>query len=235
MSVQLALLMAVLFSIKQLKSLACFIRQMYKLRYVWQSYTVKAGYESNRPFCLLLNVFTTCLLPLAKAWGFFIFGVSMIGYGLVNLAQVKHFAQAVCDVLGKGEQNSAVYLLCETAAAETQYGTYSDPTPNGAGRGLYQNDQLPFKDTINRASQKDIDAIKAAFDVDLKMIEWDDLNYSPLLATIVARLHYKLRPGAVPQTLKGRAEYWKKHYNSVLGKGTVEHYIASANKFRNYY
>lgn len=159
----------------------------------------------------------------------------MIGYGLVNLAQIKHFAQAVCDVLGRGEQNSAVYLLCETAAAETQYGTYADPTPNGAGRGLYQCDQLPFKDTIARTSKADIDLIKKAFDVDLNIIEWDDLNYAPLLATIVARLHYKLRPGAVPQTLKGRAEYWKKHYNSVLGKGTLEHYIASADKFRNYF
>lgn len=40
------------------------------------------------------------------------------GYGLVAPAQVKQFAQAVCEVLGRGEQNSAVYLLCETAAAE---------------------------------------------------------------------------------------------------------------------
>ena len=159
----------------------------------------------------------------------------MIGYGLVSQAQVKHYAQAVCNVLGCGEQNAAVYLLCETAAAETQFGTYFDPTPNGAGRGLMQCDQLPFKDTVNRASAKDIAAIKTAFDIDLKTVKWDDLNYSPLLAMIIARLHYKLRPGAIPQTLKGRAEYWKLHYNSVEGKGTVEHYIQSAKKFGIYY
>lgn len=159
----------------------------------------------------------------------------MIGYGLVSLAQVKHYAQAVCDVLGRGEQNAAVYLLCETAAAETQYGTFRDATPNGAGRGLYQCDEIPFLDVQSRARNSDVDAIKQAFDIDIKSVKWADLNYSPLLATIFARLHYKLRPDAVPQALKGRAEYWKKHYNSVLGKGTVEHYLASANKFRNYY
>ncbi len=207
-----------------------------------QSYTVnkvKGRWGNLTAFlfgCVLGVVLVDECCPGAKALGLFYFwGLLMIGYGLINLAQVKHYAQAVCDVLGRGDQNAAVYLLCETAAAETQFGTYADPTPNGAGRGLYQCDELPFKDTINRASQKDIDAIKTAFDVHLKLIEWDDLTYSPLLATIVARLHYKLRPGAVPQSLKGRAEYWKKHYNSVLGKGTVEHYLESASKFRNYY
>lgn len=168
-------------------------------------------------------------------WGFFISGVCMIGYGLVSLAHVKHYAQAVCNVLGAGNQNSAVYLLCETAAAETQFGTYADPTPNGAGRGLYQCDQIPFKDVQFRSSAADADAIKLAFDINIKAVEWDDLNYSPLLATIFARLHYKLRPGAIPQTLAERAEYWKKHYNSILGKGTVEHYIESSLKYRNYY
>jgi len=159
----------------------------------------------------------------------------MIGYGLVALAQVKHFAQAVCDVLGKGEQNAAVWLLCETVAAETQYGTYKDPTPNGAGRGLGQIDKVPFEDVKARASRADVDALKAAFDIDIKMIEWDDLNFSPLLSMIFTRLHYKLRPGAIPQTLKGRAEYWKKYYNTVLGKGTVDQYIVSARNFRDYY
>lgn len=159
----------------------------------------------------------------------------MIGYGLVSHAQVKHFAQAVCNVLGCGEQNAAVYLLCETAAAETGFGTFSDPTPNGAGRGLMQCDELPFKDVIGRTKKADIAAIKREFDIDLKIVEWDDLNYSPLLAMIVARLHYKLCPGAIPQTMRGRAEYWKKYYNSVLGKGTVEHYVEAAKRFGIYY
>jgi hypothetical protein len=159
----------------------------------------------------------------------------MIGYGLVSQAQVKHFAQAVCDVLGRGEQNAAVYLLCETAAVETQYGTYADPTPNGAGRGLLQCDEIGFKDVIARASKADAELLRKTFDVRLENIEWDDLNFSPLLAMVVGRLHYKLRSGAIPQTLKGRAEYWKQHYNSVKGKGTVADYIVRANAFRNYY
>lgn len=156
------------------------------------------------------------------------------GYGLVAPAQVKQFAQAVCNVLGAGEQNSAVYMLCETAAAETHYGTYSDPTPGGAGRGLYQCDEIAFKDIQQRVRQADVDALKAAFDFDLRKVEWDDLNLSPLLATVIARLHYKLKPESIPLSLAGRAAYWKKFYNTSAGKGTADEYIERVKPFQVY-
>lgn len=159
----------------------------------------------------------------------------LCGYGLVAPAQIKQFAQAVCDVLGRAEQNSAVYLLCETAAAETHYGTYRDSTPGGAGRGLYQCDEIAFKDVQQRARQADVDALKAAFDFDLRKVEWDDLNLSPLLATVFARLHYKLKPELIPQTLFGRANYWKKYYNTSAGKGTAAEYIARVQPFQVYF
>ncbi len=159
----------------------------------------------------------------------------LCGYGLVAPAQLKQFAQAVCDVLGRGDGNSAVYLLCETAAVETQYATYRDLTPNGAGRGVCQCDEIAFKDVQQRTRQADVDAVKAAFDFDLKKVQWDDLNLSPLLAFVFARLHYKLKPEAIPQTLRGRAEYWKKYYNTALGKGSVEEYIARVKPWQVYF
>ncbi|HSX49920.1 MAG TPA: hypothetical protein VLF09_03120 [Cellvibrio sp.] len=157
------------------------------------------------------------------------------GYGLVALAHIKHYAQAVCDVLGRGEHNSAVYLLCETAAAETHYGTFRDATPGGAGRGLFQCDEIAFKDVLMRVRQADVDALKAAFDFDLRKVEWDDLNLSPLLAAVVARLHYKLKPEPIPLTLVGRAAYWKKYYNTSLGKGTPAEYIERVKPFQVYF
>lgn len=156
------------------------------------------------------------------------------GYGIVALAHIKQYAQAVCEVLGRGNQNAAVYLLCETAAAETRYGTYFDPTPNGAARGLYQCDEIAFNDIQARARQADVDALKTAFDFDLRKVEWNDLNMSPLLATVFARLHYKLRPEAIPLTLAGRADYWKKFYNTSAGKGTAAEYIARALDYKDY-
>ena len=68
------------------------------------------------------------LSPGASASGLFfevfLMGTLVCGYGLVAPAQIKQFAQAVCNVLGSGEGNAAVYLRCETAAAEMHYVTY---------------------------------------------------------------------------------------------------------------
>ena len=42
---------------------------------------------------------------------------------------------------------------------------------------------------------------------------------------IFARLKYILIPETIPTTIEGRAKYWKKFYNSVDGKGTLDHYV----------
>lgn len=166
--------------------------------------------------------------------GLFYLGVSVIaGYGLADARQIKHFAQVVVDVLGGGE--NAYRLLVETAAAETGYGTIPDRTRHGAGRGLFQCDEIGFVDVVKRARDEDVLALDRAFDFDLRRIKFELLNYSPLVAAAVARLHYKLRPGAIPATLRGRGEYWKKHYNSVLGKGSVDDYIFRAQRYEAFY
>jgi hypothetical protein len=47
----------------------------------------------------------------------------------------------------------------------------------------------------------------------------------------MCRLHYRRVPSALPKAedLEGQAKYWKEHYNSHLGKGTIEHFM-EANK-----
>ena len=40
------------------------------------------------------------------------------------------------------------------------------------------------------------------------------------------RLRNKMiRPTTIPQTLEGQAAYWKEHYNSSEGAGTVNRFI----------
>lgn len=157
----------------------------------------------------------------------------MTGYGLVSTSHIKPICIAVCDVLGGGEE--AVLLLCETAAAETKYGTMPDPTPDGAGRGLFQCDKISFEDIQQRAKPADIEAVKRAFDIDIRRVRWEQLNFSPVLAAIFARWHYKLRPGAIPKTRQERAEYWKLHYNTVAGKGTAAGYVEKAKYWERYF
>ena len=45
------------------------------------------------------------------------------------------------------------------------------------------------------------------------------------------RLHYRRVPSSLPKksNKEAQAKYWKKHYNSHLGKGTIKHFM-EANK-----
>lgn len=150
-------------------------------------------------------------------------------YGLARQKHLRDIVIEVCNVLGHGSNAMAVDLMLETAAQETHCGQLRDPTPNGAGRGIFQIDPIAFNDICQRARPADVTAVFNNFGIDIKSIRHDALDYSPLVAAVFCRLFYKLIPEAIPATLIGRAEYWKKHYNTVKGKGSVGEYINNAS------
>ena len=45
------------------------------------------------------------------------------------------------------------------------------------------------------------------------------------LAVMFARIYYRRKPGKIPYEIEDRAKYWKKHYNTAGGKGTIQHYL----------
>jgi|TARA_Y100000310_G_scaffold267186_1_gene279058 hypothetical protein len=47
------------------------------------------------------------------------------------------------------------------------------------------------------------------------------------LQVALCRLHYRRVPTALPKSsnLAAQAKYWKKYYNSHLGKGTIKHFM----------
>ncbi len=152
-------------------------------------------------------------------------------YGLTSFNEALTIATKVCDALGHGRYNKAVNLLLEVACVETQLGTYQDPTPKSAGMGLTQGDPIGVKDVVKRTRYKDVQIVKNCFGFDVRELKHSDLANSPVKAFVLTRLKFKLRPEPIPSELKWRARYWKKFYNSVLGKGTIKHYVAAANRW----
>lgn len=150
-------------------------------------------------------------------------------YGLTSLAMLREIIYAVCDVLGHGAGNKAPLLMLETAAQETRCGTYKDPTPYGAGAGVFQCDLIAFQDVQQRCPVSAHRKISDAFGIDLKKVKYEQLLYSPLLGAIFCRIHYLLRNEPIPQDQAGRAEYWKRYYNTSAGKGTALEYLANAS------
>ena len=152
-----------------------------------------------------------------------------MNYGFVELKHIKEKAQKICDCIGHGLHGVAVEMIIETAIAETGLGQIEDKTA-GAGMGITQFDKLPFDDIRNRSKRLQPKILKE-LKIDISLVEWDDLRYNQFLALLFTRLHYWLKGDPIPATIEERAKYWKQHYNTVQGKGTVEHYLEMNRKY----
>nr|AKN37084.1 Phage protein [Vibrio cyclitrophicus]AKN38207.1 hypothetical protein [Vibrio splendidus] len=147
-------------------------------------------------------------------------------YGLSSKTQLAEIAVLVCDVLGHGASKNAASLLIETCAAETLMGTARDTTLYGAGAGVSQVDKGTFewlKEKYEGSSKAK--RLKEVLNVDLSRVQYNELDFSPMLGLVFCRLRYMAVPDAIPKTMEGRADYWKRWYNSELGKGTPEEYL----------
>jgi len=55
------------------------------------------------------------------------------------------------------------------------------------------------------------------------------METNPIYAAVMARVRYLRVPGAIPEDGLGIAKYWKDHYNTVLGAGSVQDFVTTWN------
>lgn len=147
-------------------------------------------------------------------------------YGLSSKENVGELVVKVVSILGGGPK--AISLMLEICAAETNLGRTRDRYTE-SGFGLFQFDKIAITDIIDRTRDRHCDNINDVFGIDLDRIQPSDLNLSPLLSAVFCRLHFLLIPDSIPDTVEGRAQYWKDHYNKG-GKGSVEHYLSASDQ-----
>lgn len=130
---------------------------------------------------------------------------------------------------------AAENLLMGTCAQESQMGTYIKQLGNGPALGIFQ---------MEPATESDICANYLNFRDDMarevnllipKFVEGDlrDLVGNLYYATAMARVHYYRVPEAMPLSddVEGLAHYWKNHFNTKLGKGTVTEFVHNYNRY----
>ena len=61
----------------------------------------------------------------------------------------------------------------------------------------------------------------------------ENLATNLVYGAAVSRLCYYRKPDALPEDrdIEGQAAFWKRHYNTPLGKSTVTKYIYKVQKF----
>ena len=116
----------------------------------------------------------------------------------------------------------ATDLLMGTAAQESWLGTFLRQVGGGPAKGAFQMEGATFNDLVHRFGAK----YPLIEEFQFEQLEWD------LQASIImARIKYLSCPGAIPHGLTGQAAYWKKYYNTALGAGTIDEYLANYRKY----
>ena len=128
---------------------------------------------------------------------------------------------------------SAENLLLGTAAQESHMGKYLVQL-GGPALGIYQ---------IEPATHTDVYESYLKYKQELKnkvesllttaLFKEQNLIFNLAYSSAICRVIYYRKPASLPDAddVEGLAQYWKKHYNTVLGAGTVGEFIANYNHY----
>lgn len=131
---------------------------------------------------------------------------------------------------------SAVELLMLTASVESKLGYYVKQMGGGPARGIFQMEPTTYNDILdNFVHYKPQLQHIVVRNVDNENLGYGskDLEWNIYHAIVMARLHYLRVKAPLPNKndLRGMASYWKKHYNTYAGKGTVEKAVKAYKRY----
>ena len=130
-------------------------------------------------------------------------------------------------------------LLLGTAAQESHMGTYldqADPTIEGPAFGIFQIEKTNHDDIWDNYLVYNEDLARIVRRYSLPTFSYKQLAGNLYYGTAMARVHYRRVKEPLPSDptdIKAMAHYWKQHYNTPLGKGTVEEFESNYKRFVN--
>ena len=130
--------------------------------------------------------------------------------------------------------DEAERLLLGTACKESECGRWLVQLGGGPALGIYQMEPATEIDCWNSYIQHRPELAR-------KINYWrgrygngfgpDELVWNLHYATAMCRVKYLQAPEKIADTLEGQAQLWKLRYNTPLGAGTVDEYIAAWRRF----
>ena len=140
----------------------------------------------------------------------------------------------------KFASEDAITLIHETGVVESGY-KYLRQLGDGPAKSFWQIEPLSAVDNLQHylKHRKSLMLRCAMVSmIDLKHWQnnderlWANILEKNISAAIVhCRIKYWRVPKSMPNTLEGRAKYWKKYYNTDQGKGTEEKYIDTVKEY----
>jgi hypothetical protein len=153
----------------------------------------------------------------------------------VNHKQIRDLIDSTLKTMRMYSEDASE-LVFLTGLVESKY-EYIKQLGTGPARSFWQVEPFTAKDSIENYlffRKKKLDRIADAMSMDsgkvalMSMNDLDQALWTNIATGIVfCRLKYWRVPHKIPNTVKGKAKYWKKWYNTEGGAGTVEHFLES--------
>lgn len=149
-------------------------------------------------------------------------------YGARNESEIKDAITETASKYAWGANFTDLYnALFEIVCAETNFGHAKDTTLE-SGEGLTQFDKVTFNELFSQAK------LEKKLPTEFYELTYYDLRKNPRFSLFMARYFlFKRVSHKIPSTIEGRAADWKKYYNTIYGKGTVEHYKSMVAKWEH--
>lgn len=145
---------------------------------------------------------------------------------MINAKDLREVIQAVLHGLDLEIPYSeeAVELLMLTAAQESKMGTYLKQMKDGPARGIFQMEPNTEKDIYENflRYKPNLKHLVEGYKLRQPGVEGLDLWMNIPYQVAMARVHYFRVKKPLPKSVGAWAKYWKKYYNTHLGKGTWE-------------
>lgn len=147
---------------------------------------------------------------------------------MINKADLKQYIiKPPLDFLGLYSE-SAENLLLGTIATESKLGFYLHQV-NGVALGICQMEPNTYNDIWHHylPSKKDLTRKILTYFGASTRPNPERVIYDLRYAAVMCRLRYLRvpKPLPAPDDIEGMAKYWKKYYNTELGKGTIDKFI----------
>lgn len=129
---------------------------------------------------------------------------------------------------------AAENLLMGTCAQESRMGQFIVQLDNGPAKGIFQMEPETYYDIYEnyvdyRSNLKEVLEELVSHVFEPEQLLTGNLFY----AAAMCRVHYWRQPEALPDEndVEGMANFWKIRYNSLLGAGTEEEFIANYQRY----
>ena len=169
---------------------------------------------------------------MTRAINLAVYIASLIVATALTMAEVEPEASGASVVMAVVSRIQTVFgddnqFLRRIAYVESRDGTHPDTYRSGYHGGIWQVDEIGFKDTQDTRSHRRLldkyKKITVEFGINWPEVQWRDLR-KPLYSGIAARLFLSNIPSPIPLDIAGQGNYWADLYNKA-GAGTQQKFI----------